>query len=367
MNLQGISMNKKSLIALAVMGVLSVPSYVAAAETDAEIYGKINVSIDFYSNALVNDVTTDSGDSGIDVSSNSSRLGFKGSHKFEDSSTSLIWQIESQVNFNNYSTSTLASRNTFVGFKGGFGKFIVGYYDTPMKQALTKWDPFGDSVGEGRAVLGQPGGNGDTDYNIRARNSIVYTTPSFGGFKIVGQYSADVNSGSDADNNDNSLYDIGFQFATQDKKWQAWGAYENQDGIGANGEAATGYRISAKWVPGALGIGLIYENTDDPNAGTRNGYGGYVGFKLNPRWDIAAAYFMVDDFENVDNSGGNVPTIGVQYAMDKATKFYFIYAALSQDEVADYALGRRGHGNHYYGTAPGEDPSAFSMGMTYKF
>ena len=82
---------KKSLIALAVAGVVAAP--VAMAEVT--IYGQANVSYD-----VVDNGTSTAGAAGTStnkVSSNASRIGFKGTEDLGNG-TSAIWQIESGAN-----------------------------------------------------------------------------------------------------------------------------------------------------------------------------------------------------------------------------------------------------------------------------
>lgn len=363
-------MQNKKLTALAVLGALGAPALSLAAEHDVQVYGKVHLSVDAYQNSRVsNDTSTPPKDSGVGISSNSSRLGFKGSHEMENLPT-LIWQYESQIDVDD-GEGSLANRNTFLGFKGGWGKVIAGNHDTPMKRAVTKWDPFNETVGEGRTVFGQPGGSGTTDYNVRAKNSIMYWSPSLAGFKIVAQYSADTNAGDEGDNNDFTLWDIGFEFKTKDKKWQAWGAYENQDGFGPTGdESASGWRLSGLGNFGPVGVGVLVEQTDDPDpaVGKRDGAGVWVKGKLGPRWSLGASYYWVDDFKEVADTGAAVPSVFVGFKMDKATKAYLMYSMLDQSAAADYRLGRRGHGDRYRAISGSEDdPAALSLGLIYKF
>jgi predicted porin len=360
-------MNEKRLIALAVAGALGVPTFAGAAEHDVQVYGKAHLSIDAYSDARVNNDPTGEEDSGISVSSNSSRFGLKGSHKIENAPT-LIWQYESQINIDD-GNGSLANRNTFVGFKGGWGKIIAGNHDTPLKRALTKWDPFNETVGEGRAVFGQEGGTSGaaTDFNVRAKNSVMYFSPSLAGFKLVLQYSADVESGSEGDNNNRALYDIGFEFKTKDKKWAAWGAYENQDEVNAAGDSADAIRLSGLGNFGPVGVGLLYESVDDPDAGSRDGVGAWVAFKFGGPWTFKGAYYGVDEYDNAPDTDAAVYSIGADYKMDSATKVYVMASTLDQGNDADYRMGRRGHGDRYRALQPGGDPSAFSVGVIYKF
>jgi|SRR5690349_20490080 len=126
-------MNKK-LMAVAVAGALGVPA--AALAQEVQIYGRANVGVDSYS------ATGATAGSGSDVKSRTrvfdqgSRLGFRGT---EDLGGGLkaIWQIESGVNIDtgsangqsgaaNTSTGTLATRDSYAGLEGGFGRVQFG-------------------------------------------------------------------------------------------------------------------------------------------------------------------------------------------------------------------------------------------------
>ena len=61
---------KKSLIALAVAGVVSAPAF--AATSNVDVYGKLHVSVSAFNDQ-------EAGVEDMQVSSNASRIGFKGS------------------------------------------------------------------------------------------------------------------------------------------------------------------------------------------------------------------------------------------------------------------------------------------------
>ena len=372
---------KMKLTAVAVAAALGVPVAASAAEHDVQVYGKAHVSVDFYSKAEVNDQGRDSDadDSGIGVSSNSSRIGFKGTHKLNESSNAVIWQYESQVDIDRTEGTALSTRNTFVGLKGGWGKAILGHHDTPLKRALTKWDPFNETVGEGRTVFGQgEGGAGQSgDYNERADNAIMYWTPKFGGFQASAIWSAQQSSGDDStgDDNEEGLWGASLEYAGD--MFDGWLAYENQ--MNRDQDDDTGMRASGIFKFGGLGLGLLWESLDDSGAGKRDGYGVWASFKLG-KWVPKIGYYAVGEWKDQPATGADqtdsdaaVTSIALDYRWDKQTKVYFQYSALAQGDAADFRLGRRGHGDKYRGVsdsgtgAPYTDPSAFSVGMIYKF
>src|SRR5574340_655132 len=161
---------KKSLIALAVAGVVSAPAF--AATSNVDVYGKLHVSVSVFddqSNTLED----------TQISSNASRIGFKGAEDL-GGGLSAIWQIESGVNLDE-GNGTWASRNSFVGLKDGFGTVMIGNNDTPLKSIGRTIDLFGDTLADSRNVTG-------VESDTRAKNSVTYNSPSFSGLAFAAQY-----------------------------------------------------------------------------------------------------------------------------------------------------------------------------------
>jgi predicted porin len=100
----------KKILAVAIATAFAAPAF--AATSNVDIYGKLHLSVNWY-----DDVPT--ADSDIGISSNASRIGFKGS---EDLGGGLkgIWQIESTLNMDERN-GNVADRNSFVGLSGGWG------------------------------------------------------------------------------------------------------------------------------------------------------------------------------------------------------------------------------------------------------
>jgi predicted porin len=206
-------MNKK-LISLAVAAALVAP---AAAMAEATLYGKLNVSLDYASvtnvvlptYALARDPRTGlvirdqfgnatlvqtvpgqdfdgwgmSANGYIPGASRASRLGVKGS---EDLGGGLkaIYQVEFGVNLNDTNNNVLANndaitmRNSFVGLAGGWGTFLMGRHDTPMKISTSKLDLFADTMADYNGTVGFQ--------DLRADNAVAYISPSFAGFTFAG-------------------------------------------------------------------------------------------------------------------------------------------------------------------------------------
>jgi len=111
-----------------------------------------------------------------------SRLGVKGS---EDLGGGLkaIYQVEFGVNLNDTNNNVLNNadaitmRNSFVGLAGGWGTFLMGRHDTPMKISTSKLDLFADTMADYNGTVGFQ--------DLRADNAVAYISPSWGGFTFA--------------------------------------------------------------------------------------------------------------------------------------------------------------------------------------
>jgi len=321
-----------------------------------EIYGKIHVSID--SSDTDGASTTD----GLSVSSNSSRLGFKG--QLPAGSVKFVYQLEQEIRFDDGSGGTFASRNTFVGMKGGFGKLIVGIHDTPFKTVGSKWGIFGDSVGERRAILGAGHINGN-QLNERVRNAIMYEyktdTLKFQALHAV----EPEGSGGSVDNNDNKVTSLGLLGKFGDFKlgvgYETW---DNHSAI-ANGDAI---RISLGYKFGFGTVGAIWENIDSDTVAQwqRDVIGVNTKINIDKNSDIRFQYLEADDADGTTDTGASKVAIGYFHKMDKNLQLYAAYGATDNDSNAGFKAVDGGHGDEVAGPTGGS-PSSVSVGMIYKF
>ena len=351
---------KKNLIALAVAGALAVP---AAAMADATIYGKFHVSIDSYDNGGNGAAEA----SGLSVSSNSSRLGFKGSEDLGNG-LSAIWQTESTIGVDG-DGSGLSNRNTYVGFKGGFGTVMAGKHDSPVKSIGRKVDLFGDQVGDSRSIIrGQiaDGITDDADLDQRNSNMIMYVTPAMGALQAAFQYVPDEN---DADtsvaNPDQTAMNIAAWYnAGPLYVGLGYGVTQNDDGTaGVEDEKVT--RLVASYQMDALKFTGLYQTADGVSFADNeyDAYGLGVAFNMGGGNTIKAQYYMAD----ADGDEATMTAIGFDHAMSKQTSVYAAYAMTSNDTgLTTTPWGGTGHENLSDG-ASGEDASALSVGVVHKF
>ena len=177
---------KKTLIALAILAT----SGLASAQSIVTLYGLLDAYVGSTKTGGVRQTGINSG--GIQTS----RFGLKGS---EDLGGGLKANFALESGFNvdtgvvsNYtnpftgaSSASTFSRNSWVGFSGGFGEVKVG----------KMWTPYDDLNGSGAAAFNANVFKPDAyvwasnGYQDRPGNAVYYSTPSFGGFSGAAMYS----------------------------------------------------------------------------------------------------------------------------------------------------------------------------------
>lgn len=284
-------MNKK-LISLAVAAALVAP---AAAMAEATLYGKLNVSLDY---ASVKNVVLPSygflrdpaGNIVLDPAGNptlvqtapgedfdgwgmsssgyipgegrASRIGVKGS---EDLGGGLkaIYQVEFGINLNDTNNNVINNadaitmRNSFVGLAGGWGTFLMGRHDTPLKISTAKLDLFADTMADYNGTVGFQ--------DLRADNAVAYISPSWAGFTFAaavipsGGATGGVSTGTGlrvTRDNDGNVTDV---------------SLTNQNGLNLNDNSIAGaYSLAAIYSNGPFYASLAYESLGNEHFNTQN-------------------------------------------------------------------------------------------------
>jgi len=353
---------KRNIILSAAIASIIAANSAYAIDTSADtvtIYGKMHVSVD------LSDKDDGSANSdGMSISSNSSRLGFKGDHAVNDD-TSIIWKLETEIKPDEAS-GNLLSRNSYVGLKGEFGSVKVGHMDTPFKLVGSVWGVFGDTVGERRAILGASATNGNK-LNQRAKNSLLYTN-KFGNVTLSAMYATDAqdSAAGKLDDTDNDMTSISVTYkegplmlAIAQENWSMLETYDKVDGL----RAAASYKLSdAK-------VGAIYESTSGTTAISDQWSRDVMGVNATYKMDaltFKAQYLQADDYDGVADSGATKSAVGVFNKLDKQTQVYLAYAVTSNDANAKFQAVDGGHGDEVK-TVLGGSPTALSAGLIYKF
>jgi len=343
---------KNRLIAAAVAAGIAMP---LAANADVNIYGKMHVSISSYDTGATG-ATVNS--DGMSISSSASRIGFKGS---EDLGNGLktIWQIEQQVDVDE-GGKDWASRNTYLGLKGDWGSVIAGYHDTPFKKALGKFNPWGDTYADIRAVIGEDGGLGADHYNQRAKNILQYTSPKFSGLQVKGAYSADMKDSGDPDDNDGDISSVSATYTSGGL--YLVGAYEEHEDL----DDTHGIRLGSTLAMSATKVGFMWESfSGDAAAGMDHDAWTFLLSQGIGSSTFKLQYTTRDQDSDVVSNGADMWSIGLDHKLSKRTKAYVYYAALESEDDGEYTFGKNTDG--IKDTNGGQDPHALSVGLVHKF
>lgn len=339
-------MKRKPLLAGMMTAGLMSPALAAA---DWTLYGRAHVSAD---------ILDDGADySELNISSNSSRLGFRGEREFREQLTG-VFQIEQRIDFDTSGTE-FATRDTFAGLKGdAWGMLRIGNFDTPFKRARGPASFFGDQVGDMRNLTRSAAQTGRFDE--RFRNSVHYRTPDLGGLTWDVQYSTDTEDATTADGADNRAYSTALNLRMGDLTGAL--AYERQEDGDMDPDAwrlAVGYRITP-----AFRMGAFYQNSEAVDGDDAGVYGLGGQFRLNPAMYLNGHVFQLDsDLEDAD---ATMYALGLEYRLDSDLRFYGNIATVDNDDRSALTPWSAARTSGPGGTA-GENATALSVGMRYDF
>ncbi len=174
MNTKNIPMGLAIVSALAAQG-----SWAQAQKEGAEIYGRIDLSMDSRTNTN-NSVTSQT--------DNASRLGVRGTRGTESGLT-LLYGFELGVAADSGNLTSPNFRNVYVGADTSLGKFAMGRLDSanptgsPLYSQITKHIPFVIHDAGATAI-----GTSVLNARNRTSNSLGYMSPTVGGFDVRARY-----------------------------------------------------------------------------------------------------------------------------------------------------------------------------------
>ncbi|MDM9651646.1 porin [Pseudomonas wenzhouensis] len=364
---------KMKLIAVAVGAALAVP---AVAMADVTVYGRAHVSVDYLDDGAKYSETN--------LSSNSSRLGFKGDHAINPD-LKAFFQIEQQINFTTGASSggtDFATRDTFVGLSSNFGAIQVGRFDSPFKVARGPFNLFGDQVGDMNNLARVTAGRLDERYD----NTIQYTTPDFNGFNVKVAYSMykgqSLNiTDTPANNEDSDAFSTSLNYIGG--PLEASLAYEKVEEDTLRGKADSVRAAVAYKLTDAFKLVGFYQTTDfegvsgttraQRDAGTFDVYG--IGGELAIAKNTALkATYMTND-SDADNSDADMWVVGIEHKLDKAVRVYANYAVVDNDSNVAYSPWMQSRTAtpsnqsivNGVNEAAGEKAAGFTVGLRYDF
>jgi predicted porin len=349
-------MNRK-LLALSVAALLATPALAAAENTGPNIYGRLHLSLNHFDNGgpgfdADGDPVPEYSD--LNVSSNASRLGVKGSHDLGNSLTG-IYQIESGLNADERG-GQLATRNTFLGLKGGFGLLRVGYFDTPVKNIAISTGLFVAQVGDSNNLVSLRA------FNDRLRNSVGYTSPSFGGLAVDLQYST--NRGDGAAEDDSGTFATALTYKSG-PLYASLGYIKYSEADLANEPEVV--RLGAFYDLGALRItGLVHQSSTDAPDSDSQVFGLGLRYTIG-NFAVKGQYYTLDN--DTAATDADLFAIGAEYRLAKNVTGYLNYGMVDNDAAS--AQRPWGYGmtdNDFPAVAvAGEDASAIGLGLVYNF
>ena len=396
---------QKKLIAVAVAGALAAPA-AALAQSTVQMYGNIYMEYAFTSTGANTANTVNPANVDI-LQAPGSAIGFKGEEKL-GGGMSAWFQCESSADFRGINGDGFCTRNSAVGFKGGFGNFFVGIWDTPFKRTI------GNVGGRDTGIFGTAdllvnNSTSTTDgasagvFKRRQRNSINYDSPNFGGFKVMAAFSS-TNSSSSLTTSDAGAKPRIWSLAGEYKAgplalsagWeQHTKAYNNAVtpvatlsttgvALGTPGVATfagdeSGWHLSGAYTLGnGLKLGMTYTQQEADTAAGANAEN--TAWQIGAEWKISGPHNVHFGYTKADSSEGTLgaamggrPAVGaaangaklwqIRYLHDlsKRTTASIGYVNLKNDVSGTYDL------MGVSGTGVGAKSSAVAMSIQHRF
>jgi len=380
---------QKKLIAVAVAGMLGAPAVALAQTSTVNIYGRITYEYGWLDSGR--------GFPDADYADNpgGSAIGFRGEEKL-GGGLSAWFQCETSADVRGYDRVGLCSRNSAVGFKGGFGNIHFGRWDTPMKRALNQGS-VGGLVETG--LLGTSfvawGGSGGSDATAAVpsnrdrwkRREVAlnyYESPRFGGFQVLGAFSAGNdtidNGGLGVTNDESRVWSLAGMYNAgplkvglgyeKHKQFGPLGGPRNLDDKAWGISAA--YTFANRIEVGATYLDARY-NTDVGRSTKRKSW------TIGAEWNIAGPHTVLAFYGNAGDSKGNslltvgmiAPSgpdtgaddfsIGYRYNFSKRTWLQGGYHRTSNDRNGIYRNGNAA------GVIAGQDQEAWAFHISHSF
>jgi predicted porin len=361
-------MNKK-LVAVAIAGLLAAP--LAQAQTaNVTLYGRVNLDMEVVHGKQANDTNPNV----FRVSSNSSRLGVRGTEALGGGLTA-IFQIESNVSADTGVSGGLANRESFVGLQGTWGtvkmgNFLAPYDDinpifgnvptllTSILSSASVW-----SQGTSPKVAG--------GFDARLGNSVRYDSPNMSGFTGSIQYS----SGEGTAQSNAGVWSMGGYY--NNGPVQVGVAYERNNNVRGVGLGDDALSLAGGYNFGIVRLGGVYERLKYDTASgdlkrdfwalslTGNFGPGQMYFMYGKAQDGkggAATGTKVGNLVKGDDTGAQHYEISYTYPLSKRTLTYVGYVAIDNEKNATYTFNI-----NPYSIAPGAKPSGFVLGAVHFF
>lgn len=360
---------KKLTLAAMIIGGFAAQ---AQAQSNVTIYGLVDAGIVSERGGSAGNVTKLT--SGI---GGQSRLGFKGSEDLGNG-LSAIFQLETGFKADDGtldSTNTIFNRQAFVGLKSkDAGQLTIGRQYTPLYLAQSQVaDPFGAGyAGSIKNLFPSAGAN------TRVSNSIVYSTPTMGGFSADALYALGEQAGSSTAARQ---FGLGLNYAQGPLNARLVYNNKNNDTIATSSAPAksqdTGRNtmFAANYDFQVVKAYFAYSADKGLNSATlptANAFGYTVAPKASTDSNdvlvgaqvpvgngvIMASYIRKND-KTVNNQDADQWALGYLYNLSKRTGVYLAYAKIKNKNGAGYTVGNNNEA--------GSGDKAFNAGIRHSF
>ena len=276
-------------------------------KAEPTVYGKLWISVESQDTLSGTEV---------DMVSNASRLGVKGSMDFGEG-LEAIYQAEYEIDpvdgtADEKNGRTFKQRNSFIGIKGSYGTLFLGTHDTALKKSQSKIDLFNDLAGDIKNIL--QGENRMSDF-------IGYTTPTLGD-----GFSATFNAIKGTEEEDNSIGDstsVSLNYKT--KSFYAAIAFDSE----LKGYDTT--RISFQVPLNRTQLGFIYQDTKELSSGLDED--GYV-LSLSQKIGKKGVFKIQLAESDMKMGSGKQASIGYDYKLSEKAKAFIFYTDLSGESLS---------------------------------
>ena len=276
-------------------------------KAEPTVYGKLWISVESQDTLSGTEV---------DMVSNASRLGVKGSMDFGEG-LEAIYQVEYEIDpvdgtADEKNGRTFKQRNSFIGIKGSYGTLFLGTHDTALKKSQSKIDLFNDLAGDIKNIL--QGENRMSDF-------IGYTTPTLGD-----GFSATFNAIKGTEEEDNSIGDstsVSLNYKT--KSFYAAIAFDSE----LKGYDTT--RISFQVPLNRTQLGFIYQDTKELSSGLDED--GYV-LSLSQKIGKKGVFKIQLAESDMKMGSGKQTSIGYDYKLSEKAKAFIFYTDLSGESLS---------------------------------
>lgn len=313
------------------------------------IYGLAHLSLDHLDNGI---------DSGSNISSNASRLGFRASTKLEGDLEAFV-QLEQTLRLDE-GTGSFVDRDSFVGLRGSFGTVRIGQFDTPLKVIRGRVDQFGDRVGDIRNLSRVNTGTIGNVFDERFKNGIGYMSPKINNLTFAFHYTPHNTTGVTTDNVRESFSSSvtyeqpGLYLAAAIERFEGTAGFDPQAiRLGGAYDLTDAWRLTAMW-----------QSAENIPGGDRQTYGLGASYKQgNYIW---RGQIYQTGSNDISDSGATIYAVGVDRNFGRELVLYAVYGITNNQENAAYRVSGGGRGTQLPAIT-GEDSSGLSFGIIYRF